>query len=127
MIDAAAPRPRERRRRRSERHRAGLGVDLADAAIAEFEDVGVVLLIGIDAVDADRPAARRNLERAEIFVTPGYGIELHHLRAVGVLHPDLAVGLHAGDREVRLLRGVGLPFLRHRIDAELFGLAIELR
>ena len=127
VIDAAAPRPRERRRRRIERHRAGLGVDLADAAVAELEDVGVVLLVGVDAVDADRPAVRRNLERAEVLVLAGLGIELHDLRAVGVLHPDLAVGLHARHREMRLLRGVGLPFLRHRIDAELFGLAVEPR
>ena len=57
----------------------------------------------------------------------GHGIELQDLRAVRVLHPDLAVDLHPRHREVRLLRGVGLPLRRQRIDAELFGLAVEPR
>ena len=84
----------------------------------ELEDVGVVLLIGVDAVDADRPVIGRIVERAEVLVLPSLEVEPHDLRAVRVLDPGLAVDLRRRHREVRLLRGVGLPLLGHRIDAE---------
>ena len=70
----------------------------------KLEDVGVVLLIGVDAVDADRPVVRRIAERAEVLVLAGREVEAHDLRAVRVLHPRLAVHLGRRHREVRLLR-----------------------
>ena len=66
-------------------------------------------------------------ERAEVLVLAGRDVEPHDLRAVGILHPGLAVDLRCGHREVRLLRGVALPFLGNRVHAEGLGLAIEPR
>jgi hypothetical protein len=69
-IDPPAPRPSMGRRRRIERELAGLGVDLADAAGREFEGVAIVLLVGVDAVDAERPLGRGIVECAEFSYSP---------------------------------------------------------
>src|SRR5262249_23020960 len=126
-IDAPAPRSRVGRRRRIEGKLAGSGVDLADATDREFEDIDVILRIGVDAVDADRPAVGRVVESTEVLVLPGLQVETHDLRAVRIFYPDLAVDFHARHREMRLLGGVRLPFLRYRINPQRARGAIEPR
>ncbi len=126
-IDPAAPCTSVGGRGRIEGEFAALGVDLADAAGSELEQVAVVLLVGVDAVDPERPVGLGIAERAEVLVLAGRDVEPHDLRAVRILHPGLAVDLRSRHREMRLLGGIALPFLGNRIDAEARGLAIEPR
>src|SRR5262249_59205424 len=60
-------------------------------------------------------------------VLPGLQVETHDLRAVRIFYPDLAVDFHARHREMRLLGGVRLPFLRYRINPQRARGAIEPR
>src|SRR5262249_37827234 len=77
--------------------------------------------------DADRAIVDRIAEAAEVLVFARCEVEPHDLRAVRVLDPSLAVDLRSRDREVRLLRGVRLPFVRHRKNFEGLSRAIEAR
>ena len=105
---------------------AGLGIDDADRRGLEVEQIEIVLAVGADAVDAEALAVAV-AERAEVLPLAALDIEPQDLRAVGVLHPDLAVDMGECRIEMAGLGRVGLPFLRDRPGLERLGLLVEAR